>query len=329
MTEQPQGQPADPRVDKLQRDLVAVGMIFANAPRQVLTGYGMDSAGYSILVACYHHGPITIRELGRIMPVERGRLSRILSRLEDRKLIRKTRMSDDQRVVRVEVTDQGLTLAPEMLERMNEYFLNLLRGIEKEEVAACMAIATRMIAEAGGDGAPAGNGDDDGESPQAGDAANSEDGAGEWERQINNMQQCLIGLLTLMYRGILERLKPWGLNPSEFCTLDICEQSGLVPLATLQQMMPLETQQLRRMVSDLTDRDLLEKVRLRDDQRVVRVRVTEQARAMLPDLRRQVDDHYANVMSRVSDEEMARLMAFVDRLVINAADPRPANAAEQ
>ncbi len=329
MTEQPQEQPADPRVEKLQRDLVAVGLIFANAPRQVLTGHGIDSGSYSILVACYHHGPITIRDLGRIMPVERGRLSRILSRLEDRKLVRKTRMSDDRRVVRVEVTDQGLTLAPELLESMNGYFLNLLRGIEKEEVAECMAISSKMIVEAGGDGAPAGNGDGDGESPQAGESANSEDCAREWERQINNMQQCLIGLLTLIYRGILERLKPWGLNPSEFCMLDICEREGLVPLATLQQMMPLETQQLRRMVSDLTDRELLEKVRLRDDQRVVRVQVTEQTRAMLPGLRRQVDEHYANVMSRVSDEEMARLMAFVDRLVTNAADPRPDVAAEQ
>ena len=329
MTEQPQGQHADPRVEKLQRDLVAVGLIFSNAPRQVLSGHGLDSPSYATLVACYYHGPITIRDLGRIMPVERGRLSRILSRLEDRQLVRKARTSDDQRVVRVEVTEQGLAALPEMQERMNAYFLDLLRGIELEEVPECMAIAAKMIAAAEGDGAPAGGGGDDGESPLAGEAAEGENGMGELERQINNMQQCLIGLLNLIYRGLLGRLAPWGLTPSQFCTLDICERAGLIPLATLQQLMPLETQQLRRLVSDLTDRELLEKVRLRDDQRVVRVQVTEEARAMLPDLRRQVDEHYVNVISTASDEEVARLMAFVDRLVVNAAGPRPVIAPEQ
>ncbi len=328
MSEQPQGRTADPRIEKLQRDLVAVGLIFANAPRQALVSFGIDSPTYSIFITCYHQGSITIRELARILPVERARISRLLSRMEDRGLIRKTRLSDDQRVVRVDVTEEGLALAPEMLERMHEYYLNLLYGMEEEEVSECMAIASKMIAGAEGDGAPAGSGGDDGESPQAGNATSSEDGIGEWERQINNMQECMIGLLNLIYRGILERLMPWGLNPSEFCTIDVCEQAGLVPLATLQQMMPLETQQLRRMVSDLTDRNLLEKVRLRDDRRVVRVKVTEQARAMLPDLRHQVNEHYAYVMSSVSDEEVARLMAFVDRLVTNAAGPRPAIAAE-
>ena len=329
MTEQPQERHADPRIEKLQRDLVAVGLIFSNAPRQALTGHGMDGGTYSIFVACYHHGPITIRELGRIMPVERGRLSRILSRLEDRQLVRKARTSDDQRVVRVKVTEQGLELLPELMERMNGYFQDLLRGIELEEVPECMSIAARMIAAAEGDGAPAGTGDDGADDGGELAPADGADGMEEWERQINYMQHCLIGLLNLIYRGLLGRLAPWGVTPSQFCMLAICEQAGLIPLATLQQMMPLETQQLRRMVSDLTDRELLEKVRLRDDQRVVRVQVTEQARAILPDLRSQVDELYASVISTVNDEDLARLMTFVDRLVINAAGPRPTFASEQ
>jgi DNA-binding MarR family transcriptional regulator len=88
----------------------------------------------------------TPAELARLAGVDTSAMTRTLDRLEAKGLVRRTRSSEDRRIIKVELTDSGREkgrhIPPAVARVLNQH----LRGFSVEEVAQLRHMMRRMLA---------------------------------------------------------------------------------------------------------------------------------------------------------------------------------------
>jgi len=75
-----------------------------------LAKFGVNVAVWRILAVLWEHGELSHRELAELTSIEVSTLSRISKSVQRDGLIRRTRTQEDQRTVRVTLTEKGRTL---------------------------------------------------------------------------------------------------------------------------------------------------------------------------------------------------------------------------
>ena len=90
-----------------------------------------------------------------MVPIDYTQISRTTSRLEDKGLMAKSHLADDRRVVRVEVTEKGRELMPELMQGALKFYKGLVGDITQAELAECTAVMQKLSAP--GDPAESGN----------------------------------------------------------------------------------------------------------------------------------------------------------------------------
>ena len=145
------------------------------------------------------------------------------------------------------------------------------------------------------------------------------------EMLIGKLQGNLTSLVNVMYRGIDERLSPYDLAVGEYAVLVACFANEPITVTGLTEHVPIDDGRMSRIVSNLEDRSLVSKVRLRKDRRVVRVRTTDEGKALAPVLIQLAAEHYSNIMSKVTEKELTDLIAFIEKMTENAELARQAS----
>lgn len=82
--------------------------------RRLLEPWSLTYPQYLVLAVLWTEGDQTIGSLGDAMQLDSGTLSPLVRRLERDGLVAKTRDADDERVVRVRLTDAGTALRAEI-----------------------------------------------------------------------------------------------------------------------------------------------------------------------------------------------------------------------
>ncbi|MEO8303416.1 MAG: MarR family transcriptional regulator [Betaproteobacteria bacterium] len=90
----------------------------------------------------------TAAELARFGCVDTGAMTRMLDRLEAKRLLRRARCAKDRRVVRLELTDEGKRLCRKIPYNLSRVLNGMLRGFSAEEVETFKALTRRMLANA-------------------------------------------------------------------------------------------------------------------------------------------------------------------------------------
>ncbi len=318
MSNRSAGQSIDSRVSKLQGDLQTLVQFLVAGLKNRLSPYGIDAVEYTILSVCLGVGPTSIRDLRKLVPLDYGHMSRTTSGLEDKGLLRKIRLRDDRRVVRLRVTDEGASLMPELVGRVQEYYVLIVRDIDHERLIGCMAVMHKMISVwREGENHPA----QAEESPQL--ASNGDEDGSRTQSPSNDalfgmLQGDMTRLMSIIYRGIEDRASPLGLAVAEFSILTTCLGNESITISGLAEHLPLDAGRISRLVSNLEDRELVRKVRTRGDRRVVRVEMTDEGRMLALECMGQVSEHYANVVSNISEEELEDLLTFIAKMSENA-----------
>ena len=111
-----------------------------------LSSYGVGAVEYTVLSVCMAVKQISIKDLRGLVPIDYAHLSRTTSRLEDMGLIEKVRLRGDRRVVNLRMTEEGLSLMPELTRRVQGYYALLVSDFSQEELAGCMGVIEKMIA---------------------------------------------------------------------------------------------------------------------------------------------------------------------------------------
>jgi DNA-binding MarR family transcriptional regulator len=109
-----------------------------------LQPHGLTSAQWGPLLRLRKAGPCTVVELARWQQVDAGAMTRLLDRLEKKKLCRRVRSTDDRRVVKVELTPQGAESIAEVPAVLSEVMNLHLAGFSSEEFAALKGFLRRM-----------------------------------------------------------------------------------------------------------------------------------------------------------------------------------------
>ena len=314
MSNRSAGESIDERVSKLQGDLQNLVQFLVEGLKNQFSPYGVDAVEYTVLSACMAVGPTSIRDLRELVPIDYGHMSRTTTRLEDKGLLQKIRTRDDRRVVRLRVTEEGASLMPELAGRVQEYYSLLVRDISHEWLIGCMAVMQKMIsAWEEGEDHPARAG---------GSPGPSSDGSGTQspsiEALIGMLQGDLTRLVNIMYQGVEDRLSPFELAVGEYAVFAACFANGPITISGLAEHVPLDVGRVSRLVSKLEDRGLVWKARPEANRRVVRVETTDEGRALALECMRRVGEHYVNVVSGISEDELDDLITFIAKMTENA-----------
>ncbi|KVE30947.1 MarR family winged helix-turn-helix transcriptional regulator [Burkholderia sp. TSV86] len=91
----------------------------------------------------------TAAELAREFGIDASAVTRLLDRVEKRGLLRRVRCSNDRRVVRLELTDEGQALASRMPAIFRSVLDQVLEGFTPEEVGFLKSMLRRILSNFG------------------------------------------------------------------------------------------------------------------------------------------------------------------------------------
>lgn len=90
--------------------LYAASRAVINLYRPTLDALGLTYPQYLVLLVLWERGSALVKELGQALDLDSGTLSPLLKRLETAGLVRRERCAEDERAVRVHLTDEACAL---------------------------------------------------------------------------------------------------------------------------------------------------------------------------------------------------------------------------
>jgi DNA-binding MarR family transcriptional regulator len=113
---------------------------------QHLDLHDLTMAQWGPLMRIRTAGPCTVVELARWLAVDAGAMTRLLDRLEKKKLCKRVRSAEDRRVVLVELTPEGEAAIAEVPAVLSKVMNAHLAGFSKAEWLALKSYLHRMLA---------------------------------------------------------------------------------------------------------------------------------------------------------------------------------------
>ncbi|KPM81777.1 MULTISPECIES: MarR family transcriptional regulator [Pseudoalteromonas] len=105
----------------------------------------LTSAQYIVVVLLARGKVNTLAELCEHMVYDRGAMSRLLSRLEDKGLVAKKQSVEDRRSTLLCLTEKGQQLYPEILPTVNDIYRKALTGFSDDEQKQLASLLFRAI----------------------------------------------------------------------------------------------------------------------------------------------------------------------------------------
>ena len=105
----------------------------------------LTSAQYIVVVLLARGKVNTLAELCEHMVYDRGAMSRLLSRLEDKGLVAKKQSVEDRRSTLLCLTEKGQQFYPEILPTVNDIYRKALTGFSEDEQEQLASLLFRAI----------------------------------------------------------------------------------------------------------------------------------------------------------------------------------------
>lgn len=113
---------------------------------RALAELDVTTAQMGIILRLFHGVAATAADLSCGMVVDAGGMTRMIDRLEEKDLIKRTRSKEDRRVVLIELTDKGRQLVDKLVPIVCDAMNHHLRGFSATEIAQFKDFLRRMIA---------------------------------------------------------------------------------------------------------------------------------------------------------------------------------------
>lgn len=106
---------------------------------------GLTANQWRPLLLILVRGIDTPAELARVLDVDTGATTRMLDRLESKGFVRRERVPEDRRVVKIVPTDEGRAVADQILPAISQALNVHLSGFSEDEIHMLIALLKRMI----------------------------------------------------------------------------------------------------------------------------------------------------------------------------------------
>lgn len=127
------------------RRLMRAGELFT---KDLNKTYQVSAPQLHCLLALYNHGPLPPSQIARHIMVDSSTVTGIVDRLEQKRLVARLRNSPDRRVITIELTEAGKTLARNAPPPIQEKIVNGLEKLpeaEIEQVINSLSKLTHML----------------------------------------------------------------------------------------------------------------------------------------------------------------------------------------
>jgi DNA-binding MarR family transcriptional regulator len=114
--------------------------------RPLLEPMGLTHPQYLVMLALWGESPLSVKEIGTLLQLDSPTLSPLLKRLASAGLITRTRSSDDERLLLIDLTEAGRRLREEAVRIPPAIVAQL--GMELSELESLHTSLTRLIAAA-------------------------------------------------------------------------------------------------------------------------------------------------------------------------------------
>ncbi|HEV7381917.1 MAG TPA: MarR family transcriptional regulator [Dyadobacter sp.] len=111
----------------------------------ILDKLGLTYPQYLVMLVLWEEQKLSVKELGERLLLDSGTLSPLLKKLQERHLLTRTRSTDDERVVQIELTDSGIALKTKAAEVPNAIMCSLKMSVE--EMDQMRTLATGILAK--------------------------------------------------------------------------------------------------------------------------------------------------------------------------------------
>ena len=99
-----------------------------------------------MMMMCRDMGECTATQMAQMLPVDASRISRLVTDLAEKGLLRRRRLRRDRRVVMLRLTPDGQKLIDEATEELHAYYDKLTNGLNKREFRSFVAAAQKITA---------------------------------------------------------------------------------------------------------------------------------------------------------------------------------------
>lgn len=121
-----------------------VNAVVKGVERQISPA-GLINMEFTILKSFQEKNEWTVTQLANVLPADAPRISRLVTKLVDRGLLRRRRRTDDRRVVLLRLTKSGEELTEELCQRVSQHEARLLAGVSAEELETLRAVTSKIL----------------------------------------------------------------------------------------------------------------------------------------------------------------------------------------
>ena len=116
--------------------------------KELNKGYRISVPQLNCLLALYENGPLPPSQIAKQILVKSSTVTGIIDRLEQKGLVERKRSSSDRRVITIELTEAGRTLAEDAPPPIQQKIIDGLSSLSSEElrrISTSLNMLTRML----------------------------------------------------------------------------------------------------------------------------------------------------------------------------------------
>jgi len=118
-------------------------------------------------------------------------------------------------------------------------------------------------------------------------------------------------------RGMAEEADRYGLSAAQFSLLKSCLARGECTATDLVGLLPVDASRISRLVTSLVEKDLLVRRRLRNDRRVVMLRLSDKGKELTAEVARHIDSRNAGLVEDIAEEDLSVFESVILRMLAN------------
>ena len=107
--------------------------------------FGISSAEYNCLIQFYGMSSIGMKELGEHLSITPGGVTRIITSLEEKKLVKREIDPDDRRGINVNLTEQGERIVSDIRRASLELHNEILKQIKPDQHGAIVGAIEQLL----------------------------------------------------------------------------------------------------------------------------------------------------------------------------------------
>ena len=120
--------------------------ILAKGAAELVAPHGLLLIEYAILRLFLRKEKWTVTQLGKFLPVKTPHISRVVSNLVNKGLVRRRRQRSDRRVVFLTLTANGKALTRELYRSIQAHESRLSQDVSEAEMTAFASVTSKVIA---------------------------------------------------------------------------------------------------------------------------------------------------------------------------------------